>query len=90
MDSGLPKLGRAKPACDESKAIKDNVYKEFDKTVGKMAEIIEYLDDEAYRADIEQTAKYVADGNIVKVQPVAVSSIGQLATSFSESVQKCK
>ena len=59
MDSGLPKLGRAKPACDESKAIKDNVYKEFDKTVGKMAEIIEYLDDEAYCTDIEQTAKYV-------------------------------
>ena len=67
MDSGLPKLGRAKPACDESKAIKDNVYKEFDKTVGKMAEIIEYLDDEAYCTDIEQTAKYVAGGNIVKV-----------------------
>ena len=59
MDSGLPKLGRAKPACDESKAIKDNVYKEIEKTVGKMAEITEYLDNEAYRADIEQTAKYV-------------------------------
>lgn len=55
----LPKLGRAKPACDESKAIKDNVYKEFAKTVENMAEIARYLDSGEYTSDILGTEKYV-------------------------------
>ncbi|MBR4036895.1 MAG: UvrD-helicase domain-containing protein [Oscillospiraceae bacterium] len=59
LSAPLPKLGRAKPACDESKTIKDNVYKEFTKTVENMADIAEYLDSESYKNDILSTDKYV-------------------------------
>ena len=59
VSAAVPKLGRAKPACAESKAIKDNIHKEFDKTAEKMAEICQYLDADAYSANILSTAKYV-------------------------------
>ena len=55
----LPKLGRAKPACDESKAIKDSVYKEFTSVAEKMASVAYYLDADSYRKDIVFTEKYV-------------------------------
>lgn len=59
LDADAPKLGRAKPACEESKAIKDNLHKELTNTVKKMAEICEYLDKNQYTQDISSTAKYV-------------------------------
>ena len=59
LSAPVPKLGRAKPACNESKTIKDNIHKEFDKVAGKMVEICGYLDKEAYKNDILSTAKHV-------------------------------
>ncbi len=59
LSSSLPKLGRAKPACDESKAIKDHVYKEFDSVTKKMADSLEYLDADIYQKHILSTEKYV-------------------------------
>ena len=59
FDMPLPKLGRAKPACSESSAIKDHIYKEYTKIIGKMQEICRFLNTGTYREDIEATAKYV-------------------------------
>lgn len=59
LSAPLPKLGRAKPACDESKAIKDNVYKEFSSVTEKMADVASYLDKDRYTSDILFTEKYV-------------------------------
>ena len=59
LSAPLPKLGRAKPACDESKAIKDSVYKEFSSVTEKMADVARYLDKDNYTADILFTEKYV-------------------------------
>ena len=59
LDMPAPKLGRAKPACSESSAIKDQVYKEFTKIIDKMAEICQYLNTDRYKQDIDSTAKYV-------------------------------
>ena len=59
LDMPAPKLGRAKPACSESSAIKDYIHKEYTKILGKMADISHYLNSGTYRQDIDATAKYV-------------------------------
>lgn len=59
LSASLPKLGRAKPACDESRAIKDSVYKEFAKVAENMADSLQYLDADAYRAHLLSTDRYV-------------------------------
>ena len=59
LSAPVPKLGRAKPACEESKAIKDSVYKEFSKAAETIAETVQYLDSEKYKTDILSTKEYV-------------------------------
>lgn len=49
-------LGRAKPACDESKAINGIIHKEFYNIVSHMHELAQYLDEEKRRWDIQATA----------------------------------
>lgn len=53
-------LGRAKPKCEESTLINEKIYTDvYKKQVKKINGVLEYLDGEQYRRDMDMTKQYV-------------------------------